>query len=235
MQTFPASGIFPPVILLATTLRPTADGFSAHCTTGNIFPPIVSHTFRSSRSYHPSYSLLGRAVRTWVGDRLRGEALFIVVLTGLALALLMGHYLGWALLKSLFANRPSWQLWFWGGQVISVLLLAGFGLVGFRPAVRVTCTSDAVELRQGSRSQTIPYPSVDTVDTISTVRFHRHYRRYAATQVFVSGLSGDVICLDTEEGPVIVSFSDSSTQAALLDRLQAEQSPIHPSMAPAEL
>jgi hypothetical protein len=147
----------------------------------------------------------------------------------------MGHYLGWALLKSLFANRPSWQLWVWGGQVISVLLLAGLGLIGFRPAVRVTCTSDAVELRQGSRFQTIPHSSIATVDTISTVRFHRHYRRYAATQVFVAELSGDVICLDTEEGPVIVSFSDSGTQAALLDRLQAEHSPTRAPVARAQV
>jgi len=147
----------------------------------------------------------------------------------------MGHYLGWALLKSLFANRPSWQLWFWGGQVISVLLLAGLGLIGFCPAVRVRCTSDAVELRQGSQSQTIPYSSIATVDTISTVRFHRHYRRYAATQVFVSELSGDVICLDTEEGPVIVSFSDSGTQAALLDRLRAEHSPTRAPVARAQV
>lgn len=182
----------------------------------------MSRTFRSRRSYHPSYSLLGRAVRTWVDDRLRGEALYIVVLTGLTLTLLMGHYLGWALLQPFFADHPSWQVWFWGGQVISVLVLAAGGLVGFRPPVHVKCTPEAVELRQGSRSCVLPYSSLDDVEPIPAVKYHRHYRRYATTQVFVSQLPNEVLLLHSSDGPVVVALSDTTAQASLCDHLQPE-------------
>jgi hypothetical protein len=193
----------------------------------------VRHTFESSRSYHPSYSVLGRAVRTWVSDRLRGEALFIVVLTGLSLALLMAHYLGWALLKPTLLANPSWQTMFWGGQVVSVLVLLGIGLVGFRPPVRVTCASDAVVVSQGDRSCTLSPASIKDIATISARRYHRHYRRYAATQVFVSALPDEVILLRTEDGPVVLALSDPDAQAALRDRLEAVCSPSREAMAQA--
>ncbi|PSQ85675.1 MAG: hypothetical protein BRD42_08175 [Bacteroidetes bacterium QS_3_64_15] len=185
----------------------------------------MPHTFESPRSYHPSDSVLGRAVRAWVGDRLRGEALFIVVLTGLSLALLMIHYLGWAFLKPTLLANPSWQVLFWGGQVGSVLALIGVGLVGFRPAVRVECQSDAVTLTQGDRSCTISNTSVEDVALIPARQYHRHYRRYAATRVFASRLPDEVIRLHTPEGPVIVALSDPDAQAALLDRLEALHAP----------
>jgi hypothetical protein len=185
----------------------------------------VTHTFESPRSYHPSYSVLGRAVRAWVGDRLRGEALYVVALTGLTLILLMSHYLGWALLKSTLVAHPSWQAVFWGGQVGSVLALIGIGLVGFRPPVRVTCHSDGVVLTQGDQSCTLPYASIDDLALIPARRYHRHYRRYAATQVFVSHLPDEVLLLRTEDGPVVVALSEPEVQAALLDRLEALRSP----------
>jgi hypothetical protein len=186
----------------------------------------VPHTFESPRSYHPSYSVLGRAVRAWVDDRLRGEALYVVVLTGLTLVLLMSHYLGWVLLKSTLLANPSWQAVFWGGQVGSVLALIGIGLVGFRPPVRVTCHSDVAVLTQGNQSCMLPYSSIDEIDRISARRYHRHYRRYAATQVFVSHLPDEVLRLRTEDGPVIVALSDPEAQAALRDRLEALCSPL---------
>ncbi len=185
----------------------------------------MTHAFESPRSYHPSYSVLGRAVRAWVGDRLRGEALYLVALTGLTLVLLMSHYLGWALLKSTLLANPSWQAVFWGGQVGSVLVLIGIGLVGFRPAVRVECHSDRVELTQGDRSCTLSHSSIRELASISARRYHRHYRRYAATQVFASDFPDEVLLLRTEDGPVIVALSDPEAQAALFDRLEALRSP----------
>lgn len=181
----------------------------------------MTRTFHSSRSYRPSYSLLGRAVRAWVGDRLRGEALFIVVLTGLTLALLMGHYLGWALLQPVLTENPTWQTWFWGGQVASVLLLAGIGLLGFQPGVRVTCTPSALTLTQGSRSRTLPLDSIREADLVSARQYHRHYRHYAAPQVFVSAVPDEVLLLRTEEGLVIVGL-DAEAHAALIEHLQTD-------------
>ncbi len=181
----------------------------------------VTRTFRSPRTYHPSYSLLGRAVRAWVGDRLRGEALFIVVLAGLTLAVLMAHYLGWALLQPMLATQPSWQILFWGGQVLSGVVLAGVGLVGFRPAVRVECGPATVTLTQGACRHTVPYASVGAISVVSARRYHRHHRRYAATRIFVSRIPQEVLLLRTDEGPVVVALGDAEAQAALFEHLEA--------------
>jgi len=185
----------------------------------------VTRTFESSWSYDPSYSLLGRAVRYWTGDRLRGEALFIVILTGLGLVLLMSHYLGWALLKPVLVDNPSWQLLFWVGQLASVAALGAVGLLGVRPGVTVDCTATGLELEQGARSETVPYDDIEQVETVSATQYHRHYRRYAATQVFVGGLENDVLLLRTAQGPVAISLADPEEQAALhahLDTAETE-------------
>ncbi len=181
----------------------------------------MTRTFEAPRSYHPSHSLLGRAVRAWVDDPLRSEALFIVIFTGLTLAVLMSHYLGWALLKPLLTARSSWQILFWGGQVLSVFALIGIGLVGLRPAVRVRCGPNAVMLTQGNQSCTLHNATIREIDCISARRYHRHYRRYAATQVFASTLPDEVILLRTSDGPVIVALPDPEAQAALFDHLKA--------------
>ncbi len=186
---------------------------------------LVTRTFESPSSYQPRYSLLGRAIRAWVGDRLQSEAFFIVALTALTLALLMSHYLGWALLKPYLAAHPAWQMIFWGAQVGSGLLLAGIGLVGVCPSVQVTCSSDTITVRQGDRSCTLSAASVDDAALISAPRYHRHYRRYAATHVFVSRLPDEVICVRTDDGPVIVALADPADQSALLDRLDELRAP----------
>jgi len=175
----------------------------------------VTPPFRSSPTFDPRHSLLGRAFRSWTGDRLRGEALFVVTLTGLALALLMSHYLGWALLKPTPAGAPSGQMLFWAGQLASALAWAGLGLVGVRPGVTVHCTSAGLELEQGSRSRQVPYDALEAVETVSATTYHRHYRRYAATAVFVSTPEDEVLLFHTDRGPVAVGLSDPDDQAAL--------------------
>lgn len=181
----------------------------------------MPRTFESPSSYEARYSLLGRTIRAWVGDRLQSEAFFIVAFTALTLTLLMSHYLGWALLKPYLAAHPEWQILFWGAQVGSALLLAGLGLVGICPSVQVQCSSDTVTFRQGDRSCTLSPASIDDVALISATRYHRHYRRYAATQVFVSHLPDEVIRLRTDDGPVIVALADATDQSALLNHLEA--------------
>lgn len=179
----------------------------------------MTRTFDAPSSYHPSNSLLGRAVRAWVGDRLRGEALFIIALTTLTVVVLMTHYLGWALLKPLLTSHPSWQLVFWGGQVGSILVLAGVGLLGIRPGVQITCTPQQVILQQGDRSCTLPVEALDEVTLMSAERYHRHYRHYAATRRFASALPEELILLRAGKGPIVVGLSDAEEQAALYEHL----------------
>jgi hypothetical protein len=181
----------------------------------------VTRTFEAPWSYRPSASLLGRAIRAWTKDRLRGEAFYLVTIVGLFLGLLMAHYLGWALLSSTIDAHPTGQTIFWGAQVGSVLVLAAVGLVGFRPAVRVMCRPGALTIQQGDRTRTLSPSEVDGAALIPARRYHRHYRRYAATQVFVSAMSEQVLCIRTNDGPVIVALPEPDAQTALLNHLEA--------------
>ena len=180
----------------------------------------MTPTFQSPSSFDPSYSLLGRAFRYGTGDRLRGEALYIVALTGLALVLLMTHYLGWALLKPMFTNNPSWQMLFWAGQLTSGVVWGVVGLVGIRPGVTVSCTASTVKLHQSGRTYAVPYDGLDRVASISATTYHRHYRRYADTKVFVSQVPDELLLLDTPHGPVVVGLPDADDRDALRQHLE---------------
>lgn len=185
----------------------------------------MTPTFHAPCSFHPSYSLLGRAFRYWTGDRLRGEALFIVALTALALLLLMSHYLGWALLKPVLASSSSWQVLFWAGQLASVVALTAVGLVGFRPGVTVTCDPATLELEQGRTSATVRYDAIDQIETITAATYHRHYRRYAATHIFVSQLADEMLLLRTAQGPIVIALSDPNDRKALRAHLESVDVP----------
>lgn len=191
----------------------------------------VTPPFHSPRAFDPSYSLLGRAIRAWTDDRLRGEALYIVVLTGLGLGLLMSHYLSWTLLQPLFVAQPSWQTVFWTVQALSVLVLGCAGLVGFRPCVTVSWTSSALTLEQGPRSHVVAHSDIEHVETISAHDFHRHYRRYAATILFVSQVPDELLLLRTPRGPIVVALPNPEAQAALrlhLDTAERKVSDVVP-------
>lgn len=194
----------------------------------------MTRTFRSARCYDPSYSLLGRALRRWTGDRLRGEALFLVALTGLALVLLMTHYLGWALLQSYLAEQPARQLLFWAGQLASAVVWGGIGLVGFRPGVTATCTSNTLRLEQNNRTRTVPYDSIEETRVISATRYHRHYRRYAATSVFVGRLADDVLLLRTDRGPVIVGLTPAEAHEELQAQIKSSRTTLRETHLPSE-
>jgi len=181
----------------------------------------LTRTFRSPRTYHPSYSLLGRAFRRWVGDRLRSEALFLVTVSGLLLGLLMVHYLGWALLQPMMtgANASEWQIGFWIGQVASVLLVTAIGLIGFRPGVTVQLTTDGITLQQGNESARLDRDRIDTVRLISARLYHQHYRHYARTRIFAGKTATEVLLLDTDDGPVIVALESMDDLITLHDHL----------------
>lgn len=183
----------------------------------------MTSTFESSASFHASHSLLGQAFRAWTEDRLKGEALYLVALTGGALVLLMSHYLGWALLKPVLANSPSSQVLFWGGQLASVLLWAGIGFIGFRPAMTVKCRSDGIEVEQGDRARSIAYDEILTLTTIPATRYHRHYRHYEATTIFVTQFADEVLLLRTPSGPVVIGLPDADDLTALQAHIEARE------------
>jgi hypothetical protein len=176
-------------------------------------------------------------MRRLAGDRLRGEAFFILALTVLALLMLLTHYLSWALIKPLVeqtvtspAGGLSWGVLYWLGQLGTVLVVGVVGVLGFRPALTVAIVGDDEELRlqQGARAATVPFDAIDAVGFTSARRFHRHYRRYAATRVFRGGLLDEVVLVETTEGPLIIALDDTEDQATLVDQLQRAVRPAVP-------
>lgn len=183
----------------------------------------MTRTFRSSRTFHPYHSLLGRLLRWATGDRLRGEATFILTLTGLALLVLLAHYLGWALLQPVIErdNTQAWQMGFWFAQIGSVLLLIAVGIIGFRPPVTAQVRDGELTLSQGSRSLSLSLRDVEEATFISTRLYHIHYRHYAATHVFIGTLDDEVLLLRTSGEPVVVGLPEDD-QFALAEALTFE-------------
>ncbi len=187
----------------------------------------MTRTFRSSRTFSFSHSLLGRVIRYVTGDRLRGEALYILTITTLALVILMAHYLGWALLQPAMqaGDTESWELTFWFAQVGSVVFLLLIGGIGFRPAVSATVDAEQqrLSLQQGSDELTLSLTDIDEVSIVSARLFHLHYRRYAATRLFIGTLRDEVVILRTPHGPVAVAIADgdAGSLVELVDQREA--------------
>ena len=174
---------------------------------------VSSCAYRTSRRFHPGYSLLGCWLRRRT-DRRHAEALHILLLTGLALFLLLTHYLSGALLHEGFAAPPSGAWIYWLSQAGCVGIALATCVIGFRPALTVTCTARALHLEQGDRSLAVPYTTLTSIQRISAQRFHRHERRYAATRVFIGELRDAVLLLHTaQDGPVALALPTSDLEA----------------------
>jgi len=184
-------------------------------------------TFHTSRRFDPSHSLLGRAVRRWTGDPLRGEAVFYLVLSALVLALLMAHYLGWALLQPLMEAdaTESWQVLFWIGQLASVGLVTAIGGIGFRPGVEVAFDPEtaSLHLQQGASERRLGPSDVREATRISAQRYHMHYRRYAATDAFVAEATDDMLLLRTADGPVVLALPSADALETMRAHLTAQE------------
>lgn len=190
------------------------------------FRSVASRTFHAPRRFHPGYSWLGRWLRRRT-DRQQGEALHILIVTGLALGLVLVHYLSWTLFYELFETTPLAQRIYWTSQLVLLGATAALCLVGARPALVVTARSDALSIEQGGRTLTVPYEAITSVQSIPARRFHQHERRYAATRVFIGAMHENVLLLRRiEGGPVVIGLPPSSHEAlhAHLNTVQAAPS-----------
>lgn len=187
----------------------------------------MNRTFYVPRRFHPAYSLLGRWLQRRLGDARRAEAVYLILLTGLLLALLLGNYLAWAVLEPAVTAAPTGPtaVAFWAAQIAGLGLCMLLGFVGYRPRVAVTVQDHALHLEQGARSLVLPFHTVTAVRTVSAGCFHRHYARYAATQVFVSRLPDEVLLFETGEAPVIVGLPPED-RATLLHLLENHLAPV---------
>ncbi|WP_040605697.1 hypothetical protein [Salisaeta longa] len=179
-----------------------------------------------ARTFNPKYSLLGRIVRWWVGDRLRSEALFIVLLTLLGLLLLMAHYLGWALLQPTLVTNPDAQMTFWIAQVASVTGLLLLGVVGWKPRLHLEDTGAALHLAQGRNECTIAYDDVTSCRLVSARTAHMHHRSYQPTTMFTAGrarIDTVLVIRAADAGPVVVALPTRSEVEALRDLVRSHE------------
>jgi hypothetical protein len=186
----------------------------------------VQHVVYIPSRLHPSYSLLGRWLRRRVGDARRAAALFVVALAGLALALVLAHYVAWALLQPVVAADPGGPvaLAFWGLQAGSVLLFLLTCVAGVRPAACVRYTRALLEVRRGTRVRRLALSEIHRAGALSPLRYHRHYRRYAATEAFVDRLRTDLLLLRTRDAVVVLELPDADRQR-LLAYVEATRAP----------
>jgi hypothetical protein len=183
--------------------------------------------------FHPGWSLLGRALRRWTGDRLRAEALHITLLTGGALLGLMGVYAADALVV---AGPAEAALLAVGGALVGVSgLLALVGLVGVRPRAAVTCAPAAVRIERGRERLRLPYAALERIETVSARLYHRQYRRWAAVRPFLGSASGPVLLLHAQDGTqedarggdgrIVALGLPEAQREALRNRLEARRPP----------
>ncbi len=186
----------------------------------------MHRTFYVPRRFHPAYSLLGRWLQRATGDERRAEALFLVVLSLLLLALLLGQYLAWALLSETILAAPTGPaaVAFWLAQGAGAGLCLTTCVIGFKPAVAVTADPAGLFLKQGRRTLTLAYDEIASAGPIPALRFYRHYARYAATLVFVNRHLDELLLLETIHGPVVVGLL-APDRAALLGLLEAHRAP----------
>ncbi|PEN12776.1 hypothetical protein CRI94_12210 [Longibacter salinarum] len=169
------------------------------------------------------------------GDRLRGEALFILTLTTLVMGVLIAHYLGWALLQPMMtgSDTSTWQIGFWLAQVGSVAFLLLIGGIGWRPEVIATIDTEAglLSVEQGNVSASVDVDDIQDVSVVSARQYHLHYRRYAATKPFIGKLGDEVVIVRTTQGPLAISIDDAEA-GALVD-LVSERDELLVESAPA--
>ena len=162
-----------------------------------------------------------------LGDARRAEALFLVTLTGIGLALVLAHYATWAFLRPAVtpaSGHPA--LIFWLVQAVLLLSVIGLCVIGFKPGVQVVLRDDMLTLHQHARTVHLPLEAIDSIASVSALRVHRHYARYAATQIFANRHLDSFVLLTTSRGPVVVGLLPAD-QGRFIDLLSRRLTPAY--------
>lgn len=187
----------------------------------------MSCTFFVPRRFDSRYSILGRWLRHRLCDPRQAEAWYLIAVSMLALGFLLTQYLAWALLKSAILAEPGGTvaIAFWLFQIVGLGLCVGGCVVGFAPAITVTCSPMELHLQQGSKTLALSLEDILSAETISGLQFHRHYARYAATQAFVNQVHDEVLLIKTARWPVVLGLAPED-QKALQQHLNDHALPV---------
>ncbi len=156
-----------------------------------------------------AYAPLGRLIRRHEQDVRRAENHLILVITALLMVLMFANQIAWAFVKDPILAEPEGPvaMVFWLSQLGFLLGFILGCVIGFKPALTITCGAQAVHIQEESTETVIPYNEIELVRTITSLTFHRHFRKYRQTRVFVNLIEDELILLETTRGPVILGIA----------------------------
>ncbi|MEL6611600.1 MAG: hypothetical protein AAFQ53_05870 [Bacteroidota bacterium] len=171
--------------------------------------------FRAPRAFHPPASLLGRGLRRWIGDPLRAQATYWIVLVLTVAVAVMGTQWGWLWLRDMTTPEAFLDaaVWYAIAQAIALVLFVLVGYVGWRPAVVVTLTDETVRIQQGPTALEVPRPSLRRVRPIAATEEHRTLRRRADVRRFVAKAYDPLLVLDVDsDAPIVLALPDAERE-----------------------
>jgi len=187
--------------------------------------------FTIPRSFSPTHSVVGRLIRRRSGDRLRGEALYIFIVTMAVVAWLLAGFAAWAMLADVITADPAGPagLTFFGIQVavpIVGLLIAG---VGFRPEIRIEIDGSRLVITRGSDQHEWPLDEPLSLRTIDAVTYHRGLRLLDTTRPFINRPAENVLAITLGDETVVLGLAPEDRKE--LESLLSRSHPTHDRIA----
>lgn len=172
------------------------------------------YIFHLPRRFHMAYAPLGRWISRREPDARRAENLLILALTALLMGIMFANQIAWAFVKDAIVAAPEGPtaMAFWLAQVGFLMALFFGGVLGFKPALALTCGPRALHIQEEGVETVVPYDSIDTIRVISALAYHRHFRRYRQTRSFVNQIEAEMVLLETTTGPVILGLPPEDHQ-----------------------
>lgn len=171
------------------------------------------------RRFHTGYSLLGKAVRKRIGDRLYAEGMYILILAAILICAVLAFYLGWALLQPVIQTEQDAFI-FACAQAFVAMFIFMTCIWGYKPALQIEYSSEALVIKHGDLARRISAGSVRSCSPLSALDYHRHFRKYGQTLFFSNRSSDHLMLIRTDDGPVVLGLPEQNWEAVrhLLER-----------------
>lgn len=178
-------------------------------------------SFRIPGRFHPPSSLLGRILLRRLRDPLRAEAWYLLGAGAIAVALILGYFLGGAIAgRAPSGGDPTLRWTLALGAAAVLLLTAGYGR---QDPIVVRVEPAAVTVEQSGEATRVPIDAIRRAERVSARTYHRHHRKYARVRRFVNRPPETVLLLHADRGPVALGLTPEDQRALcrLLDRISS--------------
>lgn len=182
--------------------------------------------FTIPRSFSPTHSPVGRLIRRRSGDRLRGEALYLFIVTMAVVGWLLAGFAAWALLADRITSDPTGPvaLAFLAVQIAGPVLGFLVAGVGFRPEIHIRVGEGRLTIDQGSDRFVMPLDDRVTVRPLDAVTYHRGLRRFETTHPFINRPVDSVLVVTSDATHFVLGLEPEES-AALVGLLKPAITP----------